>query len=201
MLLALFFRRDNCGTHAILLTYPVLRNYLKGKILSQQFRIKLIENKMPVKSVADLVVRREGLGYNPSQVDVHKLNLIDYEFLMSFFENLIDIIHLGKLLHIRGWGLCLFDIAFIGKSAFFAGRKLFMGMLTFIEYKDFVMCMNNSLSTKVFGEEKEICPICQEYMEKGVQLKCSHTYHQFCIVQFIRKGGSNCPICRTEIRY
>ena len=60
------------------------------------------------------------LGYNPHLVDVYKLHLIDYEYFMGTFENVLDVVHLGKLLHIRGFNLCLFDIAFIGKSAFFA---------------------------------------------------------------------------------
>lgn len=58
------------------------------------------------------------LSYNTCQVDIYKLHQIDYEYFMNTFENLLDIIHLGKLLHIRGFNLCLFDIAFIGKSAF-----------------------------------------------------------------------------------
>ena len=102
---------------------------------------------------------------------------------MGTFENLLDVIHLGKLLHIRGYSLCLFDIAFIGKSAFFSIQKIIVEFVNFFEYKLFVAGINKSLSTVTFQEEqKEICPVCQEYMLKGIKLKCSHIYHQFCIV-------------------
>ena len=126
------------------------------------------------------------LDYNPAEVDQHKLNLIDYEFCMSFFENVLDVTHLCKLLYIRGWSLCLFDIAFIGKSAFYSVQRMIVDTINFFEYKVFVACINKSLETKQFREhDQEICPICQEYMVKGIKLRCSHIYHQFCIVQFI----------------
>ena len=125
-LMILFRGQPDCGIHAILLSYPVLRNYIQLKTMQAQFKIKLIENKMPIKMsvCSQLTYYFSGnfgpLDYNPQHLDIFKLNLIDYEFFMTSFENLLDIIHLGKLLHIRGWSLCLFDIAFIGKSAFFA---------------------------------------------------------------------------------
>ena len=93
------------------------------------------------------------LGYNPHQVDIYKLHLIDYEYFMGTFENLLDIIHLGKLLHIRGFNLCLFDIAFIGKSAFFAVQKIIVDFINFFEYKLFVTGINKSLSTVTFTED------------------------------------------------
>jgi hypothetical protein len=109
-------------THTILLSYPVLRNYLHAKLLQSQLSIKLMENKMPSKPtiLSQLTYYTTfSLGPLPMiQVDEQKLHLIDYEYFINTFENLLDIIHLGKLLHIRGTSLCLFDIAFIGKSAF-----------------------------------------------------------------------------------
>jgi hypothetical protein len=117
------------------------------------------------------------LEYNSQHVDIFKLNLIDYEFFMGTFENLLDVIHLGKLLHIRGWSLCLFDIAFIGKSAFFSLQKIVVDLVNFFEYKVFVTSINKSLPTVNLKDEKEICPVCQEYMLKGVKLRCSHIYH------------------------
>jgi hypothetical protein len=132
---------------------------LQSKIAQANFKIKLIEHKMPSKTniwtqLQYLATGDLGsLGYISNQVDVFKLNLIDFEYFMGTLENLLDVIHLGKLLHIRGWSLCLFDIAFIGKSAFFSVQKIIVDFVNFFEYKLFVTGINNSLSTVTFKEE------------------------------------------------
>ncbi|KAK6925548.1 Zinc finger, RING-type [Dillenia turbinata] len=51
-------------------------------------------------------------------------------------------------------------------------------------------------------EEEAVCGICQEMMEKGEELaamKCMHSYHPSCILEWLRRK-SNCPLCRFPLQ-
>lgn len=52
--------------------------------------------------------------------------------------------------------------------------------------------------------EASICSICYEDMgktrgERVVQLPCLHRFHEPCVVPWLTKNASNCPLCRYEL--
>ena len=42
------------------------------------------------------------------------------------------------------------------------------------------------------------CPICIESMDEGVQLKCSHVFHELCLSRWFMET-TTCPMCRYDI--
>ena len=57
------------------------------------------------------------------------------------------------------------------------------------------------INSKNINEEDE-CPVCLESANKYVliKLKCGHTYHHKCAVQFLKKSSEKiCAICRQSI--
>lgn len=61
----------------------------------------------------------------------------------------------------------------------------------------------NSLPILVADANEEACPICLEGIDRGDRyhtLPCGHAYHMDCIVPWIQKGNSKCPVCRDDIR-
>ena len=42
------------------------------------------------------------------------------------------------------------------------------------------------------------CPICFESMDEGVQLKCSHVFHELCLSRWFMET-TTCPMCRYDI--
>ncbi|CAG8451412.1 2464_t:CDS:2 [Ambispora gerdemannii] len=65
----------------------------------------------------------------------------------------------------------------------------------------------NNLPTKLYAGGKgktyeERCSIClteYEENEKLMSLPCSHDFHHECVVNWLKKHSSNCPICRQQI--
>ncbi len=43
-----------------------------------------------------------------------------------------------------------------------------------------------------------ICAICLEYMETGMQLPCTHIFHEECVRSWISEKHS-CPTCRSIV--
>ena len=42
------------------------------------------------------------------------------------------------------------------------------------------------------------CPICFESMDEGVQLKCSHVFHDVCLSRWFMET-TTCPMCRYDV--
>ncbi|XP_057309456.1 uncharacterized protein LOC130647570 isoform X1 [Hydractinia symbiolongicarpus] len=71
----------------------------------------------------------------------------------------------------------------------------------FNQLKTFISCLPQ-------GAINETCPICLEYFMPGrdiILLKCSHGYHESCLIQWIRIKASNttysagCPLCKDSL--
>ena len=116
--------------------------------------------------------------------DKAKMSWIEIEFAQSFILNLVNVAHLGGLIYSRGLSFCLWDTLFIGKAFFRASCNILADILGYLEYKVFVYAMTYKLDT--FDEpSEEVCPICQDELESGVNLRCGHPYHKFCIIKYL----------------
>lgn len=52
------------------------------------------------------------------------------------------------------------------------------------------------------GTERDMCSVCYEDYENGVELvklECSHVFHKKCISQWLRLKKS-CPLCKQEVK-
>ena len=165
-------------------------------MVKEQYKIKLIENKIYVSYSFLKQARFCIYGNLPEEgeaqisVDELKMGMIDFEFFISLMENIVDFLHYGTLFYIRWQNICLFDLFFIGKQLVTQTFNFKNNIWGFIEYKFFIYCIKKNLEEVNYDlskpqEEKEICPICQDNIAKGIKLKCNHVYHQFCIVQYI----------------
>lgn len=52
-------------------------------------------------------------------------------------------------------------------------------------------------------EPNELCPICQEDMEPGLQVQvlpgCHHTFHPPCIQKWFEVSKGKCPVCKADV--
>ena len=59
--------------------------------------------------------------------------------------------------------------------------------------------MNDSETPEITNdltEQNDICVIClSELGTDNYTLECNHKYHTKCIIEWFRKGQSNCPLC------
>eukprot|EP01107_Rhizomastix_libera_P013946 TRINITY_DN4111_c0_g1_i1.p1 TRINITY_DN4111_c0_g1~~TRINITY_DN4111_c0_g1_i1.p1 ORF type:complete len:261 (+),score=37.56 TRINITY_DN4111_c0_g1_i1:445-1227(+) len=80
------------------------------------------------------------------------------------------------------------------------GKKIFK-MVTFL-----YTAISHSLHGEVFGrpasqdesQEQNICPICQDSLDKPIILSCHHIFCEDCIGEWLSKQNS-CPMCRSSI--
>ena len=58
------------------------------------------------------------------------------------------------------------------------------------------------LSEPIIGPPPRKCSICLEntitFEEQGVSGKCSHVYHERCIVDWLDRGHNCCPRCKYD---
>ncbi|XLS85584.1 hypothetical protein HN51_035750 [Arachis hypogaea] len=50
-------------------------------------------------------------------------------------------------------------------------------------------------------EEKDVCSVCMEGFEGGgnKRVPCGHVYHSECIILWLSRSNSSCPLCRRHI--
>lgn len=50
-----------------------------------------------------------------------------------------------------------------------------------------------------FLQAELLCSICQDWLASPASLECGHTFCFLCVDQWLRSGGSECPVCRQEV--
>jgi hypothetical protein len=174
--------------HIFLIMYLPCFNLLRLLQCRQEFLLKVFENKMaPFPTPADL--------------DTYKMNSIETEFHIFICSIIVRIIHFLTIMYCRCWNFSIFDGFIFGKMGTDTFSDALTDLVTYSDYRIFLYRLRKRTVVKTFGENKdEICPICQETMVSGIQMKmCPHVYHQYCIVRYIQKGGEKCPMCRQSI--
>ena len=61
----------------------------------------------------------------------------------------------------------------------------------------------NSLETFRILADKEDCTICMEKIVSGneiIRLPCVHEFHRKCVLTWLKKFSSECPICRKSVK-
>ena len=69
------------------------------------------------------------------------------------------------------------------------------------------LCVGNCegkvrLLEPIIGPPPRKCSFCKEYTitseDQGVSGKCSHVYHENCIVDWLNRGHNCCPLCKFD---
>lgn len=51
---------------------------------------------------------------------------------------------------------------------------------------------------------KEVCPICLQEFMVGCEVRstrCSHKYHENCLIEWLKRSHYSCPLCRKSIPF